>query len=365
MKKKILCLCTIFAFMILCTACGKEKNLKSVSFSDHDVYLGETKEQLKKDFGNFLSEDGNKITLLDDKKGSLALTMMNDKVAFINSDNKSIDYNGLSIGSSIEDVSSCLGVDKNFIGNNSSVQVFYNGKNEIVYKNNKTVYSTTSPVPSEDEDYSGYTTTFFKNYSTIKKSKFMIEVYVYDGKVSSLELLSSSAYLKLTNINSIFAGDNILYLNKITKKDVENMLGNDTDMEDDNNVFTYKNPTSNSNWDNYVIFKGSNIIGELDFAKNDSSIYISANKYPDLVINNLYIGEPITNAVKTLDITEAFAQKTNDIIFYYDTNGKELAKYDDAKTFMKSSSTAPSDTAYQVRVKFANNKVNYLNIITY
>lgn len=365
MKKKILCLCTIFAFMVLCTACGKEKNLKSASFSDHDVYLGETKEQLKKDFGNFLSEDGNKITLLDDKKGSLALTIMNDKVAFINSDNKSIDYNGLSIGSSIEDVSSCLGADKNFIGNDSSVQIFYNSDNEIVYKTNKTVYSTTSPIPSEDEDYSGYTTTFFKNYSAIKKSKFMVEVYIYDGKVSSLKLLSSSAYLKLANINSIFAGDKILYLDKITKKDVEDMLGNDTDMEDDNNVFTYKNPTSNSSWDNYVIFKGSNIIGELDFAKKDNSIYVSTDKYSDLVINNLYIGEPIINAVKTLNITEAFAQKTNDVVFYYDTDGKELAKYDDAKTFMKSSSTAPSDTAYQVRVKFANNKVNYLSIITY
>lgn len=46
----------------------------------------------------------------------------------------------------------------------------------------------------------------------------MVEVYVYNGKVSSLNLLSSSAYLKLANINSIFAGDKILYLDKITKK---------------------------------------------------------------------------------------------------------------------------------------------------
>ena len=63
----------------------KREKFKNVNFSEHDVYLGETKEQLKKDFGNFLAEDGNKITLLDDKKGSLTLTMMNDKVAFINS----------------------------------------------------------------------------------------------------------------------------------------------------------------------------------------------------------------------------------------------------------------------------------------
>lgn len=365
MKKKILCLCAICIFMMLCTACGKEKNLQNISFSDHDVYLGETKDQLKEDFGNFLSEDGDRITLLDEKKGTLSLTMMNDKVAFISSDNKSINYNGLSIGGSIEDVSSCLGVDKNFIGNNSSVQIFYNKDNEIVYKNNKSVYSTTSPIPSDNEDYSCYTGTFFKNYSTIKKSKFMVEVYVYNGKVSSLNLLSSSAYLKLANINSIFAGDKILYLDKITKKTVEDMLGDDTDMENDNNVFTYRNPTSNSSWDNYVIFKGSNIIGELDFAKKDNSIYVTTYKYPDLIINNLYVGEPIANAVKTLNVTEAFVQKTNDVVFYYSTNGKELVKYDDAKAFIKSSSTAPSDTAYQVRVKFANNKVSYLSIATY
>lgn len=359
-------MCTICIFIVLCTACGgKEKNLKSVSFSDHNVYLGETKEQLKKDFGNFLSEDGNKITLLDEKKGNLSLTMMNDKVAFINSDDKSIDYNGLNIGSSIEDVSSCLGVDKNFIGNNSSVQIFYNKDNEIVYKSNKEVYSTTSPVPSDDEDHSGYTTTFFKNYSAIKKSKFMVEAYVYDGKVSSLNLLSSSAYLKLTKINSIFAGNKIFYLDKITKKDVDNMLGDDTDLEDDNNVFTYKNTDSDSSWNNYVIFKGRNIIGELDFSKKDNGIFSCANKSSDFIINNLYIGEPIADASKSLNTTEAFVQKTNDVVFYYDVNGKQLAKYDDAKAFMESSESAPSDTAYQVRIKFANNKINYLSILTY
>lgn len=45
MKKKILCLCTICIFMILCTACGKEKNFQKIIFYDHDVYLGETKDQ--------------------------------------------------------------------------------------------------------------------------------------------------------------------------------------------------------------------------------------------------------------------------------------------------------------------------------
>lgn len=43
--------------MILCTACGKEKNLSDVSFSDNKIYLGETKEQLKKIFGNFYVGD--------------------------------------------------------------------------------------------------------------------------------------------------------------------------------------------------------------------------------------------------------------------------------------------------------------------
>ena len=33
----------------------KREKFKNVNFSEHDVYLGETKEQLKKDFGNFLA----------------------------------------------------------------------------------------------------------------------------------------------------------------------------------------------------------------------------------------------------------------------------------------------------------------------
>ena len=149
MKKKILCLCTICIFMILCTACGKEKNLQNISFSDHDVYLEETKDQLKEDFGNFLSEDGDRITLLDEKKGTLSLTMMNDKVAFISSDDKSIDYNGLTIGSSIEDVSSCLDVDKNFIGNDSQIQIFYDSNNNIVYKTNGEICANAETIPDE------------------------------------------------------------------------------------------------------------------------------------------------------------------------------------------------------------------------
>lgn len=364
MKKKILCLCTIFAFMILCTACGKEKNLKSVSFSDHDVYLGETKEQLKKDFGNFLSEDGNKITLLDDKKGSLALTVMNDKVAFINSDNKSIDYNGLSIGSSIEDVSSCLGVDKNFIGNNSSIQVFYNGKNEIVYKNNKTVYSTTSPVPTENETYSEYTTTFFNNYSTIKKSKYMIDAYVYNGKLSSLKLLSSSAYLKLSNINTFFVDNDVYYVDKITKTDAEALLGA-FGYEDDDQIYTYKNTKPSKNWDEYMLIKGTNLIGGIQFHQKQNQKYILAMKESDVVINNLYIGEPLKNAVQTLNITSGFASKNNDIVLYYDSNGEELAKYDNAEEFFNSSELAPTETAYQLHVQFNNNKVSSVNLLTY
>ena len=364
MKKKILCLCTIFAFMILCTACGKEKNLKSVSFSDHDVYLGETKEQLKKDFGNFLSEDGNKITLLDDKKGSLTLTMMNDKVAFIDSDDKSINYNGLSIGGSIEDVSSCLGVDKNFIGNNSSVQIFYNKDNEIVYKNNKTVCSTTSPVPSEDEDYSGYTTTFFKNYAKIRKSKYMIEAYVYNGKLSSIKLLSSSAYLKLTNINTFFIDDKIYYLDTISKKDTEDLLG-DYGYEDENTVFTYKNPKPDKDWDEYMVIKGTNLIGGIQFNQSDNRKYILAMKNSDVVINNLYFGEPIANAVRTLKVTQAFAEKNKNILIFYDKDGNELAKYDNAEEFFNSSESAPSETVYQLHIQFDNTKIISLSLMMY
>lgn len=365
MRKNFLTIFSIFLLLILCTACGKEKNLKKISFSGHDVSLEESKDQLRDDFGNFMSEDGDDISLLDENKGNLSLSVLNNKIAFIKSEDKNADYNGLKVGASIKDVSNCLDLDKNFIGNNSSIQVFYDNNDKMLYKTNKEAYSTTSPIPSESEIYSKYSSIFFKNFGKIKKSKYMIEIYVHDGKVNSIALLSSSAYLKLTKINTVIAGDKVFNLNTITRNDMDVLLGDDSNMENDDEIFTYRNTKVKDEYDNYAIFKGSSVIGELDFNKKDNTIYVSSHTPFDLIINNLYIGETVKDVSGSLGVSEGFLLKNNDIIVYYGKNGKILAKYDNGKAFLKSSDEAPTGTTYQLHVTFANNRISSLNMLTY
>ena len=364
MKKKILCLCTIFVFMVLCTACGEEKNLQNISFSDHDVYLGETKDQLKKDFGNFLSEDGNKITLLDEKKGTLSLTMMNDKVVFISSDDKSIDYNGLSIGSSIEDVSSCLGVDKNFIGNDSQLQIFYDSNNNVVYKTNGEICANAQTIPDEYYSFSEYKKKFFTNYGDIKKSNLMLEMYIKDGALCSLNISSSDVYLKLANIQTAFVDHQIINFGSMTNKDANDLI-EDYDFTKEGDFFTAVESDSDKGWNDYVMYSNPSPVGGLKFSKNSNEKCIYSIKNSDLIINNLYYGESIDKTVNTLDITKDFAQKNNDIVIFYNSKGKEVAKYDDGEGFFTSDNTLPKGAVYQLRVIFTKNKISALNLFKY
>lgn len=364
MKKKILCLCTICIFMILCTACGKEKNLQNINFSDHDVYLGETKDQLKEDFGNFLSEDGDRITLLDEKKGTLSLTMMNDKVAFISSDDKSIDYNGLTIGSSIEDVSSYLGVDKNFIGNDSQLQIFYDSNNNIVYKTNGKICANAETIPDEYYSFSEYKKKFFTNYGDIKKSNLMLEMSIKGGVLHSLNISSSNVYLKLTNIQTAFIDHQIINFGSMTNKDASNLI-EDYDFTEEDDFFTTIESDSDKEWNDYVMYSNPSPIGGLKFSKNSNEKCIYSIENSDLIISNLYYGEPIDKTINTLDITKDFAQKNNDIVIFYNSKGKEVAKYDDGESFFNSDNTLPEGAVYQLRVKFTKNKISALNLFKY
>lgn len=364
MKKKILCLCTICIFMILCTACGKEKNFQKIIFYDHDVYLGETKDQLKKDFGNFLSKDGDRITLLDEKKGTLSLTMMNDKVAFISSDDKSIDYNGLTIGSSIEDVSSCLGVDKNFIGNDSQLQIFYDSNNNIVYKTNGEICANAETIPDEYYFFSEYKKKFFTNYGDIKKSNLMLEMSIKGGVLHSLNISSSNVYLKLTNIQTAFIDHQIINFGSMTNKDATNLI-KDYDFTKEGDFFTVVDSESDKGWNDYVIYSNPSPVGGLKFSKNNNEKCIYSVKNSDLIINNLYYGEPIDKAINTLGLTKDFAQKNNDIVIFYNSRGKEVAKYDDAQGFFNSDDPLPKGAVYQLRIGFTKNKISTLNLFKY
>ena len=364
MKKKILCLCTVCIFMILCTACGEKKNFQKVTFYDHDVYLGETKDQLKKDFGNFLSQDDDDITLMDDQKGELSLKVLNDKVVFIEILNKDTGYNNLKLGDSIEDIAQKLGINKNFIGNNSELQIFYDSNNEIVFKTNRKVCTNAEIIPSELSSFSDYKKSFFTNYGDIKKSDLMLEMSIEDGTLSSLNISSSVAYLKLANIQTAFIDHQIINFGSMTNKDASNLI-EDYDFTEEDDFFTTIESDSDKGWNDYVMYSNPSPVGGLKFSKNSNEKCIYSIENSDLIISNLYYGEPMDKTINTLGITKDFAQKNNDIVIFYNSKGKEIAKYDDGEGFFNSDNALPEGAVYQLRVKFTKNKISALNLFKY
>ena len=378
-KKKLLLLIIGSVFMLGVSGCEKKPH-DSVNFSDKEIKLGDSKSQLEKNFKNFTyqdSDDKDTITLYNKKQGELLVSFADNKVAYIQADkeNKGIDYNGATIGASIKETSKALRVDEDFLGNNSVSQIFYDTEGDVVYKTKKETYSFVGDDVS-DTTHSNHKIAFFKNYSKIKNSKYLIEVEIWHGKLYSFDILSSSVYLRSCNIDNLFfniedefdVNNTILaiddkiennYMFKELLSDNEPLPGKvyiDKDDEEDK---------EDGDWNHYSVRDETYTkLASIDVSKKDNLIDIYSEE-PGAIINNIYVGENKEDVIKTLDVSKEIIQKNNDIGLSYNSDKKIIKHYDDAQAFLNSTELLPASTKYFFRIIFDDEKVSGLSLVKY
>lgn len=367
MKKKILCLCTIFAFMILCTACGKEKKLNDVSFSDNKIYLGETKDQLKKDFGNFYVGDA----INNEEKGTVALSLQKNKINYIASYDKNTSFGGIRVGDSIKEVSKKTNLEENYIGNNRSISIFYDSKNKIIFKTRDFLFYPTDNVPNQDTSYSGLMKT---NYHNLKRSKYMIRITIEDGKTTGIQLFSTKSLFKYFHLPHMILKDGSFNLNSINK----GMLQNEADesSEFDNytisesfvyekgwDVYDLKIQTSDDDEDDKGVDDYASV--EIEVSKQDHRLYIESSD-PRVVLNGIFYNESKHKVLKTLGISEEWCSGHDDIFLAFDKDGHLLKKNNNGSKFLDdSNSSVPPLTAFHMHLIFRNNKLAQLSLLRY
>lgn len=367
MKKKILCLCAICIFMMLCTACGKEKNLSDVSFSDNKIYLGETKEQLKKDFGNFYVGDA----ISDKGKGSVALSFQKDKVNHIASYDKNTFFGGIRVGDSIKDISKKTNLEEKYIGNNRSISIFYDSKNKIVFKTRDSLFYPTDNVPDQETSYGKLMKT---NYHNLKRSKYMVKITIEDGKATGIQLFSTKSIFKYFHLPYMILKNGSFNLNSINKK----MLQDEADQSSEfDNYNISESSVYEKGWDIYDMEiltsyddeddKGVDDYAsvEIQVSKQDHRLYIESSD-PRVVLNGIFYNESKHKVLKTLGISEEWGSGHDDIFLAFDKDGQLLKKNNNGSKFLDASnSSVPPLTAFHMHLIFRNNKLAQLALLRY
>lgn len=367
MKKKIICLCTICIFMILCTACGKEKNLSDVSFSDNKIYLGETKEQLKKIFGNFYVGDA----INDEEKGTVTVSLQKDKINYIASYDKNTSFGGIRVGDSIKEVSKKTNLKESYIGNNRSISIFYNSKNKIIFKTRDFLFYPTDNVPDQETSYDNLMKT---NYHNLKHSKYMVRITIEDGKTTGIQLFSTKSLFKYFHLPHMILKNGSFNLNSINKEMLQNEA--DESSEFDNyiisessvyekgwDVYDLEIPTSDDDENDKGVDDYASV--EIQVSKQDHRLYIESSD-PRVVLNGIFYNESKHKVLKTLGISEEWGSGHDDIFLAFDKDGQLLKKNNNGSKFLDdSNSSVPPLTAFHMHLIFRNNKLAQLALLRY
>lgn len=365
--KLLLIFYTLVALMLLFTACGKERKLSDVSFSDNKIYIGETKEQLRKDFGNFYTGD----TISNEEKGTVALSFQKDKINYIASYDKNTSFGGIRVGDSIKDISKKTNLEENYIGNNRSISIFYDSKNKIIFKTRDFLFYSADNAPNQETSYSNLMKT---NYYNLKHSKYMVRITIEDGKTTGIQLFSTKSLFKYFHLPHMILKDGSFNLNSINKEMLQNEA--DESSEFDNYIIS-ESSVYEKGWDVYNLEiltsdddendKGVDDYAsvEIQVSKQDHRLYIESSD-PRVVLNGIFYNESKHKVLKTLGISEEWGSGHDDIFLAFDKDGQLLKKNNNGSKFLDdSNSSVPPLTAFHMHLIFRNNKLAQLALLRY